>query len=288
MPLDHAMHSDAKLPTDAQRRQLCEMMSGAFIEMRLLGWGGKAEQVAELAAQVREQRHPVSPDNPMLQWQAKMSEQIVAALNGYRDLRDSSMEKIFLGLYGSPVLQAMVGLGDSEEPPRKGPGIDPARAALVQRRIAELKASVAKGGARETAIRALVYIGMGGAGVDERAFNELRQIRAEHQGLTLQEFKQVLREQYFILMLDRDGALAALPDMLPASAAARQHVLELIRRTVHAAGKVTGEKALRLARIEALFTGAKPVRRAAKPVKQPARKTARPATAARKRASSRT
>jgi hypothetical protein len=97
----------------------------------------------------------------------------------------------------------------------------------------------------------------------------------------------VLREQYFILMLDRDGALAAIPDMLPASAATRQHVLELIRRTVHAAGKVTGEKALRLARIEALFTGVKPVRRGAKPVKQPARQGARPATAARKKASSR-
>jgi hypothetical protein len=240
------------------------------------------EQVAELADQVRQQRHPVSPDNPLLQWQATMSELIVAALNGYRDLRDASMEKIFLNLYGSPVLQAMVGLGASDEPPRQGPGMDAARAAFVQRRIAELKASVAKGGIREASIRALVYIGMGGAGVDERTFNELRQIRAENQGLTLQEFKQVLREQYFILMLDRDGALAAIPGMLPASAASRQQALNLIRRTVEAAGRATGDKAARLARVEALFSGVKPVRRAASPVKQPARKSAKPARTARK------
>lgn len=43
------MHPDAKLPTDSQRRKLCEMMHHAFIEMRLLGWGGKSEQAADLA-----------------------------------------------------------------------------------------------------------------------------------------------------------------------------------------------------------------------------------------------
>ncbi len=34
---------------DAQRRKLGEMMHYAFIEMRLLGWSGKAEQAADLA-----------------------------------------------------------------------------------------------------------------------------------------------------------------------------------------------------------------------------------------------
>ena len=83
---------------------------------------------------------------------------------------------------------------------------------------------MAEGGAREAAIRALVYIGMGGAGVDERAFNELREIRAENAGLTLQAFKQLLREQYFSLMLDREGALDAIPKMLPSDAASRTRI----------------------------------------------------------------
>ena len=43
------MHPDAKLPTDAQRQKLSEMMHQAFIEMRLLGWSAKAEQAADLA-----------------------------------------------------------------------------------------------------------------------------------------------------------------------------------------------------------------------------------------------
>ncbi len=44
---------------------------------------------------------------------------------------------------------------------------------------------------REAAIRSLVYIGLAGPGVDERAFEVLRQMRAEHGGLTLEEFKQI-------------------------------------------------------------------------------------------------
>ncbi len=215
------------------------------------------KQVAQMAEQVRQQRQPVSPDNPLLQWQAMVSEQIVTALDSYRDMRDSSLEKIFLSLYGSPMLQAMLGLAGNDELPRERPGISPEHAAFVQQRIGELKARLAEGSPREAAIRALLYIGMGGSGVDERRFNELRAIRDENQGLTLQEFKRILREQYFSLVLDREGALAAIPQMLPPDAATREHLLEQIRRTVEAAGPATGARAQRLAQVEELFAGGK-------------------------------
>ena len=237
------------------------------------------QQVAQLAEQVRAQRQPVSDDNPLLQWQAAMSQAIIAALDGYRDLRDASIERIFLGVYGSPVLQALLGLAGSTEPPRKSPGIEPARAALIRQRIGELKARLAEGGPREAAIRALVYIGMGGEGVDERAFNELREIRSENQGLTLQAFKQVVREQFFSLLLDREAALAAIPKMLPADAATRSRIVDAIRRTVTAAGQVSGEKAQRLQQIEKLFAGAVP----AGPRKTLPRKAVRPALAPRRK-----
>jgi hypothetical protein len=211
------------------------------------------QQVAQLAEQVRQQRQPVAADNPFLQWQGMVSEGIISALNGYRDLRDSSLEKIFLAIYSSPVLQALVGLSGTDEPVRRQPGLDPDRKALIEQRIAELKSRIAEGGPREAAIRALVYIGLAGKGVDERAFNTLRQIRAENQGLTLQAFKQTLREQYFQLLLDREGALAAIPKMLSTDIALRKRLLEALRRTVHATGEVTGERAQRLAQVEALF-----------------------------------
>jgi hypothetical protein len=237
------------------------------------------QQVAKLAEQVREQRQPVAPDNPFVAWQAKLSEGIIAALDGYRDKRDSAMEKAFLAIYSSPVLQAMVGLGASDEPVRQKPGLAPERMALIEQRIAELKARIAEGGPRAAAIRALVYIGMAGSGADERMFNALRQIRAENEGLTLQAFKQTVREQYFNLQLDPEAALAAIPKMLSGDRAQRTHLLEALHRTVKATGEVTGERAKRLAQIEKLFGSsslptAAPRKAALKAVPKPATKAA--------------
>ena len=73
----------------------------------------------------REQRQPAAPDNPWVQWQDMVSDAIIAALDGYRDQRDSQLEKIFLAIYDSPVLQAMVGTGATDEP-RPRPGLAPA------------------------------------------------------------------------------------------------------------------------------------------------------------------
>src|SRR5262249_53708881 len=125
------------------------------------------------------------------------------------------------------------------------------RMGFIQKRIGEIKARVAEGGPREGAIRSMVYIGLAGPGVDERAFNQLRRIRAEHGGLTLEEFKRVLREQFFALMLDPVGAVGAIPKMIPPDA--RKKALTAIRAVASAAGEVKGDRAERLARIESLL-----------------------------------
>jgi hypothetical protein len=217
------------------------------------------QQVAELAEQVRQNRQPVAPDNPLLAVQAQVSEAIVTTLERFGQMKDRTFEQIFLTLYGSPLLQAMLGMRASDQPPRRHPGVEPERVAFIEQRIAEIKARVGEGSAREAAIRSLVYIGMAGPGVDERAFNELRQMRAEHGDMTLQEFKQLLREQFFALLLDRDAALAAIPSMLPADTAARTKLLEIIRRVASAVGEPGGERAERLAQVVRLF-GAGPAK----------------------------
>jgi hypothetical protein len=209
--------------------------------------------IAKLAEQVRKGRHPVSPDNPLLQLQGMVSNWMIAALDGFRDLRDRSMEQIFLALYSSPFVQAVSGVRASDEPPRRRPGVEPERIAFIQRRLAELQERLAQGGAPEAAIRSLVYIGMTGPGVDERAFEVLQQVRSENRGLTLEEFKRVMREQFFALLLDQDAALAAIPEMLPPDATARKDTLRRIRQVVSAAGTPTGARAERLAQIERLY-----------------------------------
>lgn len=214
------------------------------------------QQIAQLAEQVRNQRQPTATDNPLLQMQAILSEGLIAALDGWRDLRDRSMEQIFLALYSSPLLQALVGMRATDAPPRRHPGLEPEQIAFIRQRIAELKARIAEGDWREAAIRSLVYIGMEGPGVDERAFEALRHMRAAHGGITLEEFKQLIREQFFALLLDRDGALAAIPQMLPADATVLTEILGKIRQVVSAAGEPSPERLKRLMQIEQLFQSA--------------------------------
>src|SRR3954469_13467686 len=153
------------------------------------------KQVTLMAEQAREHRQPAAPDNPWVAWQGMVSDGIVAALDGYRDQRDTALEKMFLSIYDSPVLQAMVGTVASDEP-RPRPGLAPERIALIQDRITQLKADIAVGGPREAAIRSLLYVGGAQPGVDERSFNTLREMRAENSNLTLEAFKQTVREQH--------------------------------------------------------------------------------------------
>ncbi len=64
-------------------------------------------------------------------------------------------------------------------------------------------------------LRALLYIRMPEGVVDERGFNLLRRMREEAgKGLTLAAFKKLVREQFFMLLLDERRAVEAIPAML--------------------------------------------------------------------------
>ena len=98
--------------------------------------------------------------------------------------------------------------------------MDPKHRELLQTRIAELKSKIGTGGLREAGIRALLYVGSARGMVDERSLEALRRLRQadESARITLAEFKMLVREQFFMLLLDREAALAAIPKLLPASA----------------------------------------------------------------------
>jgi pimeloyl-ACP methyl ester carboxylesterase len=210
--------------------------------------------VAKLAEEVRANRKRVNNENPFLQLQTAFSEQVIAAFDGIRDFQENLSEQLFLAIYGSPVVQAMLGLCANDEPPRRRPGDEPEELAFIENRIAELKSRIASGGAREASIRSLLYVGRAGRGADERAFALLRKIRAQYsQGLNLQQFKELVRDQYFMLMLDEEQALAVIPDMLPDDMDERRRSLDAVRKIANVAGVMTPESEMRYRRIEALF-----------------------------------
>lgn len=214
-------------------------------------WMGAVKTAAD---EIEEKRKPVAEDNPFLAFQEQMSKQIVHALDSWRDAQEALSETIFLNVYGSPALQAAVGIDPNWESSRRRE-MSAEHRTMLEKRIAELKSRVGEGGLREAALRGLLYIGSARGMVDERSIEALRRIRrdAGSSRLTLPEFKMLVREQFFMLLLDQQGALAAIPKMLPEDVAQRLAAVAMIREVLSASGEITGERASRLQRIAALF-----------------------------------
>jgi pimeloyl-ACP methyl ester carboxylesterase len=210
--------------------------------------------VKTAAEDVEDNRRPVSKDNPYLAFQEQFSKQIVHALDSWRDSQEALSEAVFLNVYGSPALQAAVGIDPKSEPSRRREMTAEHRA-MLEKRIAELKSKIGEGGLREAALRALLYIGSARGMIDERSIEALRQVRRDYSGprLTLAEFKVLVREQFYMLLLDWEGALAAIPKLLPDDLTQRRAAIAAMREVLSAAGEIAGERARRLQRIAALF-----------------------------------
>ena len=210
--------------------------------------------VKSLAKKADEERKPVSTDNPFLAFQEQMSKQIVHALDSWRNSQEALSEAIFLNVYGSPALQAAVGI-DPNSAPSRSREMSAEHRAMLDKRVADLKSRIGEGGLREAALRALLYVGSARGMVDERSIEALRQIRRDHGGtrMTLPEFKMLVREQFFMLLLDRDGALAAIPKMLPDDVNLRRAAFEAIGQVLSASEDITGERANRLRQVAGLF-----------------------------------
>ncbi|TPQ29415.1 hypothetical protein C2U70_28560 [Bradyrhizobium guangdongense] len=210
--------------------------------------------VKSLAEKADENRKPVSKDNPFLAFQEQMSKQIVHALDAWRDQQEAMSEAIFLNVYGSPALQAAVGI-DPNSAPSRPREMSADHRAMLDKRVADLKSRMGEGGLREAALRALLYVGSARGMVDERSIEALRQIRREHSGdrMSLAEFKVLVREQFFMLLLDRDAALAAIPKMLPDNVNLRRGAFEAMREVLSASEDITGERASRLRQVAGLF-----------------------------------
>src|SRR5262249_46382619 len=124
--------------------------------------------------------------------------------------------------YGSPALQAALGIDPTDTRPLRKPAKNKLYQELIQKRIAELKSHIPLGGLREAIIRALIYINLGRGAVDERGFETVRRLRSRYGDMPLSEFKTLVREQFAMLLIDQKAALAAVPSLLPADAAVRK------------------------------------------------------------------
>ena len=194
------------------------------------------------------------------------------------------MENLFLSIYGSPALQAAAGVDPNSSEPQRAAPKSALHRELIQDRIAQIKSRIRKGGLQECAIRGLIYVGLARGRVDERGVNALKGIRLSDgmPRLTLAEFKAMARDQFFMMLLDTEATLEAIPALLPADAALRQKAFDSVKKVLEASGELTGEAVERLNRVKTLFglgeAGARPALRgeSLKLVPKPFRRHANP------------
>ena len=223
-------------------------------------------ELRTLAERVRELRQPVAADNPFLAAEEMWSRQIVASLDAYRDLRDAAGEAAFYAFYGSPLVQAMLGLRASDAPPRPRPGHEPEELALIREQTEALRARMGEGGLREAFIRALIYIRLPQLAADERSFNMLQRLRDEYaKDMTLADFKSKFRDQFMMVLLDPEQAVASLPELLAGRETDAPKALELLREVLAVGGPMIEESGQRLDQVAAIFGAGEPAAPAAEP-----------------------
>jgi hypothetical protein len=209
--------------------------------------------VAAAAEKIRGDRHPVDVGNPFLALEKLASSWIVTNLEIFAKMRGAIMETAFLELYGSPLLQAAVGMkGEPTKVKRvSGDGGD------VTRTQAETRADMTRGGLLEAGLRALLYVMRGGS-ADERQFNALEALRntaPENEQVPLSQVKEIIRRQAALLRLDENEAVAAIAQILPNDPGGRARAVSAIYEAISAAGEPEAGEAIRFEEISRLFEG---------------------------------
>lgn len=214
---------------------------------------GAIERAAETA---RANRRPAAEDNPFRKVEEIVAGQIAFNLDLFGKMRDFAVEQVFLGVYGNPVLQALVGLRAEGAPERHRAERDVHREADARAREIALERGMAEGTLLDAVLRAALYVARAsGHGADERSFAALRAISAQipkRMKVGVPAFKDLLRRQYLTLRLDEERAIRALPALIPADAAKRAFALEALRELMDSRDR-TPEERKRFAEVATFF-----------------------------------
>jgi hypothetical protein len=214
--------------------------------------------VAGAADHVRKERQAASADNPFSAVEKNAAAMIHSTLEAWGKARDVMTEQLFHMTYGSPLLHAMLGLDSTDDSSTRKPERQALREQTQAKRKAQLETEFDKGGAAEAALRSLAYIRTAEKSFDERGFAVLMQLHdAQPPGRprTMEELKEILRNQFLLLRLDEERAVASIAKILPKDPDERARTLRAVQRVLAATGVASTEGKRRQAEIEKMFGG---------------------------------
>lgn len=215
--------------------------------------------IGRIADYVKDNRRPVARENMFWQMQEMISKQVVSSFDMYRDIRDSLTEHMFFSIYGSPLLQASVGLRNSRPFSKRMARRDVDRERGIQQRIQSLSQMATIGGIREATVRALFYVVRASQGIDERGFRMFRSLCKDSKSLNMSmaEYKSLLKAQAAFLIIDEAHAMETISVLLDnATPEEEAEALSIIHKVIEARGEPTPEMRRRLSKLEKYFTAA--------------------------------
>ena len=212
--------------------------------------------IKAVAAEARLSREPVSPDNPFLSFERAASNWITTCLESLGEARDAMTEAMFLNTYGSPLIQAAVGLMAEPNAVPRPIERDLERESAAAELANALEHRFEAGGADEGALRALIYIRRPDGAADERGFRMLKIIRDSRKAnrqLTLSQFKDMVKEQFQLVLFDEERAIKALPKLVHPGEPESDAALDALRALLVAPGPLPKEEKSRVVRVEKLL-----------------------------------
>ena len=195
---------------------------------------------------VRSRRKPVSANNPWLAIEQNNSKAIRQSWDSYRDARDSGYERLFKTIYESPQLTQLIGFKPETR--------NKSRYKLhqtIRERQAEHELWFEHGSIETGFMRLLIIVASGNGVIDERPFNGIKKLMLEFgldKTVSLQQLKDTIRQQSYLVRKDEDRALNGLTALLPTKAS-RQRAMQLARDLLSLSGPISAEKEQRLLRV---------------------------------------
>jgi hypothetical protein len=211
--------------------------------------------VGPMAEMVRQNRAEADPGNPLMAFERLASDWMQFGLKSLADGRDMLVEHAFLTTFGSPALQAVLGLAAENGGRPRRIERDVAREAAASATRAEFESRVHRGGPVEAFVRAVMYIARPAGRVDERglaALQELGTMLPEKERPAFAHFKEVVRRQSQLLELDEERAVEALPRLARAEED-RRRVLDGLDHLLSLRPPLDAEQQARLQRVTTLL-----------------------------------
>lgn len=212
-------------------------------------WG-----LGAMASSVRQTRRQADEQNLFRVQERMFVTQMEMALDQWRDLRDAMYERSFKAIYESPWLAAMVGLAGKEGRPHLSRANAAQREAYRTLKLAEVRAHIGEGSRLDAWLRMLMFQGWDEGVVDERPYRLLKRLLETLPAAdrpTLAQLKAAAVRQAFVLMLDADAAIEALPALMP-DPQERRRALDSVREIASAKGRLSPTQQARLEKLEAI------------------------------------